>query len=74
VHPETLHWSVRCDKSSEAFASVALDQPAARNWTFQVPPTCSAQWLELTGRSGDVAQQSDVTISGLSLTPAGANG
>jgi hypothetical protein len=74
VHPETLHWSVRCDKSSEAFASVALDQPAARNWTFQVPPTCSAQWLELIGRSGDVAQQSDVTISGLSLTPVGTNG
>jgi hypothetical protein len=73
VHPETLHWSVRCDKSSEPFASVAFDQPAARNWTFQVPPTCQAQWLELTGRSGDVAQQSDVTISGLSLTPAGTN-
>jgi hypothetical protein len=73
VHAETLHWSLRCDKSSEPFASVAVDQPVARNWTFRVPPGCQAQWLELTGRSGDVAQQSDVTIAGLSLTSAGTN-
>jgi len=46
---------------------------ASRGWTFQVPEDCPAQWLELSGRSGDIAQQSDVTITGLTLTRTGAN-
>ena len=44
-----------------------LTEATARGWTFLVPDNCAAQWIELTGRSGDVAQQSDVTIGGLSL-------
>jgi hypothetical protein len=73
VHPETLRWSLRCDKAPEPLSSVGLDQAASRGWTFQVPANCAAQWLELSGRSGDIAQQSDVTITGLTLTRAGAN-
>lgn len=73
VHPEALQWSIRCDKSQDTIASASADEVASRGWDFQVPAGCAAQWLELSGRSGDVAQQSDVTISGLSLKRAGAN-
>ena len=71
VHAEALRWSMRCDKAREPFASVAIADAASRGWTFKVPAGCSAQWIELSGRSGDVAQQSDVTIGGLALNRAG---
>jgi hypothetical protein len=71
VHPEALRWSMRCDKEKEPFATVGIADAATRGWTFKVPPGCSAQWIELSGRSGDVAQQSDVTIGGLALKRAG---
>jgi hypothetical protein len=71
VHPEALRWSMRCDKEKEPFATVGIADAATRGWTFKVPPGCSAQWIELSGRSGDVAQQSDVTIGGLALNRAG---
>lgn len=73
VHPEALQWSIRCDKSQEPVASAAADEVASRGWDFQIPAGCAAQWLELSGRSGDIAQQSDVTISGLSLKRAGTD-
>jgi hypothetical protein len=73
VHPETLHWSIRCDKSAEPLASAAVTQAASRGWTFTIPANCPAQWIELSGSSGDVSQQSDVTITGLKLVRAGAN-
>lgn len=73
LHPEALRWSVRCDRSADPFASVGFDQLASRAWTFEVPANCPAQWVELSGRSGDIAQQSDVTITGLSLTRVGTN-
>lgn len=73
VHPEALQWSIRCDKSAEPVASAAVDDVASRGWTFEVPANCPAQWLELSGRSGDVAQQSDVTITGLKLDRAGTD-
>lgn len=71
VHAESLRWSMRCDKAREPFASVGIAEAASRGWTFKVPASCRAQWVELSGLSGDVAQQSDVTIGGLSLTRAG---
>jgi hypothetical protein len=74
THPEALSWSVRCDKSSEPIANIAVDQAAARGWSFVVPANCPAQWLELSGRSGDVTQQSDVTIGPLMLVRAAPNG
>jgi hypothetical protein len=66
-HPELLSWSVKCDKSNSTLGSVGIGEAAARGWTFQVPANCPAQWIELSGRSEDIAQQSDVTIGGLTL-------
>jgi hypothetical protein len=74
VHPEALRWSIRCDKSTEPFASIGIDQAAKQAWSFQAPANCPAQWLELSGRSGDVAQQSEVTITGFRLMREAANG
>jgi len=74
VHPEALRWSMRCDKSTETFASIGIDEAARHGWSFQVPANCPAQWLELSGRSGDVAQQSEVTITGFRLTHGAPNG
>ena len=71
AHPEALSWSLRCDKGQE-LARIGLDQAAARGWAFQVPTGCAAQWLELNGSSSDMPQQSDATISGLSLTSGGS--
>jgi hypothetical protein len=74
VHPETLRWSIRCDKSSEPISSVPIADAAAHGWTFQVPANCPGQWLELSGRSGDISQQSEVTITNFSLSRVGSDG
>lgn len=73
VHPESFRWSIRCDKSQEPLASVGADVAANRGWTFQIPANCPAQWIELSGRSGDIAQQSEVTITGLRLMRVGSD-
>jgi hypothetical protein len=67
THPELLSWSIRCDKAKPALAGVDVDTAAGSGWSFEVPPDCPAQWLELSGRSPDIAQQSDVTIATLRL-------
>jgi hypothetical protein len=73
VNGETLRWSVRCNKSNEPFSLAPIAQVAARGLTFNVPANCPAQWLELSGRAGDVAQQSEATLTALSLSRATAN-
>jgi hypothetical protein len=73
LHPETLRWSIRCDGKDQPIAIAGLDQVARSGWTFQVPASCPAQRLELAGRSGDIAQQSEATITGLRLVRAGPN-
>lgn len=73
LHPETLRWSIRCEKKDLPIATAGLDQVARTGWTFQVPAGCPAQRLELAGRSGDIAQQSEATITGLALVHAGPN-
>jgi hypothetical protein len=73
VRPELLRWSIRCDRSSEPISTAALDTVARRGWTFAIPANCPAQWLELSGRSGDIAQQSDATFARLRLKRAGAD-
>jgi hypothetical protein len=70
VHPELLRWSVRCDKADEPLGSIGLDQMEAHGWTFDIPANCGAQWIELSGRSGDISQQSDVTVHDINLTGA----
>lgn len=71
ANPQLLKWSLRCSDSREPFATIDIGSGGKRGGTFQVPANCPAQWIELAGRSGDVAEQSDVTISGLSLTRVG---
>lgn len=73
VHPEAVQWSIRCDKAPEAVSTASVDDVAGRGWDFEVPANCPAQWLRISGRSGDVAQQSDVTITGLILAHVGPN-
>lgn len=73
VHPEALRWSIRCNKSNEPVSTIAVDETVRNGWTFQVPANCPAQWIELSGRSGDVAQQSEATIVGLNLSRSGPN-
>lgn len=73
VHPETLHWSIRCDKAQDPIATIGVSEAASRGWEFQVPANCPAQWLELSGRSGDISQQSEVVLTGLSLSRVGTN-
>jgi hypothetical protein len=73
VRARALNWSIWCDKAASPIASVALDE-ATRGWRFDVPTGCPAQWLKLSGSSGDISQQVDVTIGSLKLDriPAGA--
>jgi hypothetical protein len=62
-----LTWSIWCDMATSALASVTVRQGADHGLRFVVPANCPAQWLRLSGASGDIAQQSDVTIEGLEL-------
>lgn len=73
VHPEEMLWSVRCANATEPLATASIGDAAARGLTFQVTANCVAKMLELSGRSGDIAQQSDVTITGLGLDRVGSN-
>ena len=70
----SLTWALWCDKAAQPLASVTVDTAAARGWQFKVPAGCTAQWLKLSGVSADVAQQVDLSISGLRLAkgPGGA--
>lgn len=62
-----LTWSVWCDRGTSALASVSVRQGAGSGLGFLVPPDCPAQWLRLSGASGDIAQPSDLTIERLDL-------
>ncbi len=68
-----LNWSLRCNPLQVPFAAISLDVASARPWQFDVPPGCRAQWLELSGVSGEVTQQLDVGISQLKLEREPAN-
>jgi hypothetical protein len=61
VRAKSLNWSIWCDKAPAPIASVALDA-ATHGWRFDIPTACAAQWLKLSGSSGDISQQVDVTI------------
>lgn len=66
-----LNWSIWCDRADAPIASVTLDAAAARGWQFTVPAGCPAQWLRLSGASGELPQQVDATLTGLKLERAG---
>ena len=69
-----LNWSLWCDGSDAPVSAVTLADAAQRGWSFRVPAGCPAQWLKLSGASPDVAQQSDVQITGLKLQRFGNGG
>jgi len=69
--PETGKLSDVVASDGKVFFSITVDAAASRGLEFQVPAGCQAQWLELSGRSGDIAQQSDVTITDLKLSRTG---
>jgi hypothetical protein len=62
-----LNWSVWCAKADAPVGSISLDAAAAHGWRFTVPSGCPAQWLRLSGASGDLPQQVDATVSALKL-------
>ncbi|HWI87729.1 MAG TPA: hypothetical protein VNS11_00585 [Sphingomicrobium sp.] len=62
-----LNWSLRCDGSQAPLAAMPLDVAATRPWTFTVPASCLAQWLELSGVSSDVSHQSEATVNSIRL-------
>jgi hypothetical protein len=68
---KVLNWSIWCDHADAPIASVAVDAAAARGWQFTVPGGCPAQWLKLSGASGDLPQQVDAVIEGLKLERSG---
>jgi hypothetical protein len=67
VHPELLSWSIRCDRSARPLSGASAEFAAKRGWSFDIPAGCSAQWLELWGKSGDIPAQAEVTMSGVTL-------
>jgi len=69
----SLRWSVTCANANTPLATVGLDALAARPWIFVVPAGCGAQRLDLAGSSSDIAEQVEVTITGLALTKVGAD-
>jgi hypothetical protein len=70
----SLRWSLRCDKADAPLSSITLDAAGSRPWIVAVPPSCRAQWLELSGTAEDISQQIEATIDSLKLTREGANG
>ena len=68
LHTDALRWSIRCDKNSEPLSMAGVDDVARTGWTFQSPQDCPAQRLELSGRTADIAQPSEATITGLRLS------
>lgn len=74
VHPEAVRMSVRCDKVQQPIVLTDLDHIGASALAINVPQDCPAQWLEFAGRSADVAQQADVTITQLALTRSALGG
>jgi len=71
---EALNWSVTCDKSSAPFATIDLATASRQAWSFAVPASCGAAWLELAGEAEDIPKPADVTISELRMARVGANG
>jgi hypothetical protein len=71
---EALNWSATCDKSSTPLATIDLATASRQPWSFTVPSSCPAVWLELAGEAEEIAKAADVTISELRMTRVGANG
>ena len=67
AHARLLNWSIWCDKADAPIASIGLDAAGSHDWRFTVSKACPAQWLKLSGASGELSQQVDVTLSEFKL-------
>ena len=63
-----LNWSIRCSASQSPFSGISLEALRKQAWSFTVPANCGAQWLELSGVSGEIEQPSDFVMSKLKLS------
>jgi hypothetical protein len=68
AHPQSLRWSIRCDKAPEPLADIRLDAAAMSGWTFEIPGGCPAQWLELSGQTSDFTDRAEAIIGRFRLT------
>ena len=68
-----LNWSVKCDKAPAPLGTIDLATASRQPWTFTVPLSCRAAWLELAGSAEDIPRPVDVTISELRMSRAGAS-
>ena len=71
---DALRWTLHCAKGDALLSSLPLTEAVGRGWSFEVPASCPAQRLELTGSSSDLAEQADVTIRSVRLEAEGSRG
>jgi hypothetical protein len=73
AHGSALRWLVTCASNKNPLLELDLAKAAAAagGVEFVVPESCPAQSLELSGKTQDVAQQADITITGLRLERRG---
>jgi len=69
--PGAVHWVVRCARDNKPLADLPLRTGPIRG-RFTVPDGCAAQWLELEGRVGETAANSELTIRNLRLIVGGS--
>ncbi len=66
----SMSWRLRCANRGGELLAVPLSAAARAPARFSVPANCPAQWIELSGRAGDITQSSEATISRLALERA----
>ena len=76
AHAASLKWTVACARSGQNLLTLPLSDAkrAAAGATFDVPPDCGAQNLQLTGSAPELPQEVEATVSGLSLVRVPGNG
>lgn len=64
-----LAWTISCDQPRRELAALPLGgaSTARLQRGFEVPAGCPAQWLRLSGTSGEFSRSAELTMSGLEL-------
>jgi hypothetical protein len=69
-----VSWKLECARSKADIATIALNDlsytPRRLNLRFDVPASCPAQWLKLTGTTADLPSAHNLTISDLQVRRA----
>jgi hypothetical protein len=70
-----IAWTVTCQRDGSTLARIPITDvklsPARFSGTFAVPVNCPAQWLRLTGTSGEFSKDQRVTIKEFRIRRAG---